>query len=147
MKKAPNNMMLQTFMRLIAVVVFTFSIYIFLAGHNDPGGGFVGGLMTASAIVVLYLVFDLKSISKAVPLNFITLIGLGLLFGAITGIISIIFGYPFLTQFFDYFTFPIFGEIELTTALVFDLGVYLVVVGAALTIITSIAEDDGKWKS
>lgn len=142
MKNFPNNMMLQTFMKLIAVVVFTFSIYIFLAGHNAPGGGFVGGLMTASAIVVLYLVFDLKTISKMIPINFITLIGVGLLFGAFTGVISMIFGFPFLTQFFEYFTFPIFGEVELTTALVFDLGVYLVVVGAALTIITTIAEDD-----
>jgi multicomponent Na+:H+ antiporter subunit B len=146
MKQTPNNMMLQTFMRLIAVVVFTFSIYIFLVGHNEPGGGFVGGLMTASAIVVLYLVFDLKTITKAVPLNFIVIIGIGLLFGALTGVVSVIFGYPFLTQFFDYFTFPIFGEVELTTALVFDLGVYLVVVGAALTIITTIAEDDEQWK-
>lgn len=138
----PNNMMMQIFMKLIAVVVFTFSIYIFLAGHNAPGGGFVGGLMTASALVVLYLVFDLSTITRMIKMNFITLIGLGLLFGALTGVLSMIFGYPFLTQFFEYFTFPIFGEVELTTALVFDLGVYLVVVGAALTIITTIAEDD-----
>ena len=53
-----------------------------------------------------------------------------------------LFDYPFLTHFFDYFDFPILGEIELTTALAFDLGVYLVVVGIALTIILTIAEDD-----
>lgn len=142
MKQRPNDMMLQTFMKLIAVVVFTFSIYLFFAGHNAPGGGFVGGLMTASAILVLYLVFDLKSIRSTVTINYIQLIAAGLLFGSLTGLIAIVFGDPYLTQYFDYFNIPVFGEVELTTALLFDLGVYFVVVGGALTIITAIAEDD-----
>lgn len=138
----PNDMMLQVSMRVISLIIFTFSFYLFLAGHNNPGGGFIGGLMTATAILVLYLVFDMKTITKAIRINFTTIIGVGLLFAAFTGIISIIFGYPFLTQFFEYFQIPMFGEVELTTALLFDLGVYLVVVGAALTIILAIAEDD-----
>jgi len=138
----PNDMMLQVSMRVISLIIFTFSFYLFLAGHNSPGGGFIGGLMTATAILVLYLVFDMKTITKAIPINFTTVIGIGLLFAAFTGIISIVFGYPFLTQFFGYIQIPLFGEVELTTALLFDLGVYLVVVGAALTIILAIAEDD-----
>lgn len=138
----PNDMMLQITMRIITIIIFTFSFYLFLAGHNNPGGGFIGGLMTATAILVLYLVFDIKTITDAIRINFTTIIGVGLLFSAVTGIISIIFGYPFLTHFFRYFQLPMFGEIELTTALLFDLGVYLVVVGAALTIILTIAEDD-----
>jgi len=138
----PNDMMLQVSMRVISLIIFTFSFYLFLAGHNNPGGGFIGGLMTATAVLVLYLVFDMKTITKAIPISFTTMIGVGLLFAAFTGIISIIFGYPFLTQFFEYFQIPMFGEVELTTALIFDLGVYLVVVGSALTIILAIAEDD-----
>lgn len=140
--RKPNNMMLQTSMRFITIIVFAFSFYLFFAGHNAPGGGFIGGLMTASAILVLYLAFDLKKMNKAIPIDFTIIIGIGLLVAVATGITSMLFGYPFLTQFFDYFHFPFFGEVELTTALSFDLGVYLVVVGAAMSIILVIAEDD-----
>jgi len=137
-----NDMMLQVSMRVISLIIFVFSCYLFFAGHNAPGGGFIGGLMTASAILVLYLVFDMKTITQAIPFNFTTIIGVGLLLAVSTGISSMIFGYPFLKHFFGSFQIPIFGEVELTTALPFDLGVYLVVVGAALTIILAIAEDD-----
>ncbi|MHA6252846.1 Na(+)/H(+) antiporter subunit B [Oceanobacillus sp. CAU 1775] len=138
----PNNMMLQTGIKIITFIVFAFSIYLFFTGHNNPGGGFIGGLMTASAILLLYLAFDKKIVNKTVSFNFTTIIGVGLLFAVATGIIGIFFEDPFLTQYFDYFQFPIFGEVELTTALPFDLGVYLVVVGAAMTIILAIAGDD-----
>lgn len=62
--KKPNNMMLQTLARLIILVVLSFSIYLMLAGHNSPGGGFIGGLMTASAILILYLSFGLNPIKR-----------------------------------------------------------------------------------
>jgi len=63
-------MMFQVFIRLIAIVVVTFSIYLFFSGHNEPGGGFIGGLMTAIAILVLYLIFGKEQIKKALPLNY-----------------------------------------------------------------------------
>lgn len=138
----PNNMMLQVAIRFISLIIFAFSIYLFLAGHNNPGGGFIGGLMTAISLLVLYLAFDMKTIKDVIRLNFTVFIGIGLLFAVGTGIISMLFGYQFLKHFFDTFQLPIFGEFELTTALLFDLGVYLVVVGAALTIILNIAEDE-----
>ena len=138
----PNDMMIQTTMRFITIIVFAFSFYLFFAGHNSPGGGFIGGLMTTSAILVLYLAFDKKKINKAIRFNYTTIIGVGLLFAVVTGMVSMFFDYPFLTHFFGYFHFPIFGEVELTTALTFDLGVYLVVVGAAMSIILAVAEDD-----
>ena len=138
----PNNMMLQVSTRIIALIIITFSVYLFLAGHNEPGGGFIGGLMTASGILVLYLAFDVKIITKSIPFNFPAMVGVGLVFAVSTGMISIFLGEPFLTQFFGYFQFFNFGAVELTTALLFDLGVYLVVVGSALTIILAIAEDD-----
>ena len=143
MRKNPaNNMMLQTAMRYITIIVFAFSFYLFFAGHNSPGGGFIGGLMTASAFLILYLAFDKKIMKKVIPFDFTVLIGIGLLFGVGTGIASMLFDYPFLTQFFEYFPIPFFGDVELTTALSFDLGVYLVVVGAAMSIILVIAGDD-----
>ena len=138
----PNDMMLQVTIRIVAIIIFAFSFYLLLAGHNSPGGGFIGGLMTASAFLVLYLAFDVKSISKALPINFEMVISLGLLLALGTGIVSMILGFPFLTQFFDYFQFPVYGEVELTTALPFDIGIYMVVVGAVMAIILRIEEDD-----
>ncbi|MFA1820485.1 Na(+)/H(+) antiporter subunit B [Virgibacillus oceani] len=137
-----NNVMLHTLVRIVSFVVLAFSIYLFFAGHNDPGGGFVGGLMTAAGFVLLYLAFDMKTLKKALPFNFDFIIGGGILIALITGIASMLFGFPIFTQFFEYFQVPFLGEIELTTALPFDLGVYLTVVGAALLIILTIAEDD-----
>ncbi|QKY69523.1 Na(+)/H(+) antiporter subunit B [Lentibacillus sp. CBA3610] len=137
-----NEVMLQTLTRILVFIVLSFSIYLLFAGHNQPGGGFIGGLMTASGIALLYLSFDIKSVKQSLPINFITVIGIGLLLAVGTGIATMLLGYPFLTQFFDYFYLPVFGEAELTTAIPFDIGVYLVVVGAAITIFLSIAEDD-----
>ena len=63
-----NNMMIQTITRIVTLIILAFSIYLFLAGHNNPGGGFIGGLMTASAILLLYLTFDMKKIKKEIPI-------------------------------------------------------------------------------
>lgn len=142
MMNKPNDMMFRVFIRLIVIVVVTFSFYIFFSGHNEPGGGFIGGLMTAIAILSLYLVFGLEAIKKALPFNYTHFMAVGLLLGAGTGIISMIAGDAYLKQYFDYFQIPLFGEVELTTALIFDLGVYLVVVGGAMTLILTVVEDD-----
>jgi multicomponent Na+:H+ antiporter subunit B len=137
-----NLLMLHMITRIVVFIILAFSIFLFFAGHNNPGGGFIGGLMTAAALLLLYVTFDVKTIKRVIPFNYKTMIAVGMLLAVGTGVISILAGYPFLTQFDGYFTIPILGEIHLTTALPFDLGVYLVVVGVALLSILSIAEDD-----
>jgi multicomponent Na+:H+ antiporter subunit B len=137
-----NELMLHTLTRVVTFIILAFSVYLFFAGHNNPGGGFIGGLMTACALLLMYLGFDMKSMKKALPFNYTTIIAVGLLISIATGVSSMLFGYPFLTQFFEYYQLPILGETELTTALPFDLGIYLVVVAIALIIILTIAEDD-----
>lgn len=137
-----NDIMIQTTTRLASFIILAFSIYLLLAGHNAPGGGFIGGLMTASALVLIYLAFDAKTIKKFFVIDFPKLIGAGLLVAAGMGTITMLLGYPFLTQFFTYVHVPILGNMELTTAMVFDIGVYLTVVGTAITIIVTIAGDD-----
>lgn len=137
-----NELMLHTVTRIVTFIILAFSVFLFFAGHNNPGGGFIGGLMTATALLLMYLGFNVKSMKRALPFNFTAIIAIGLLISIATGIASMLFGYPFLTQFFEYFQLPILGLTELTTALPFDLGIYLVVVGVALTIILTIAEDD-----
>ncbi|MFB1050157.1 Na(+)/H(+) antiporter subunit B [Paraliobacillus sp. JSM ZJ581] len=137
-----NNLSLHTIARIAVFIILSFSIYLLFAGHNNPGGGFIGALMAAASIVLLYISFDLKTIKSVLPFYYPYFIATGLILAMGTGVSSVFFGYPFLTQFFKYATLPILGEVELTTALVFDIGVFIVVIGVALLIITTIAEDD-----
>ncbi|WP_079476876.1 Na(+)/H(+) antiporter subunit B [Marinococcus halophilus] len=136
-----NDVILQTVTKFISFLIFLFAIYIFFNGHQEPGGGFAGGLMTSAALVLLLLAFDMDTIRRAMPIDYKTMIAIGLVFGVGTGVGSFFFSTPFLSQTFGYFHFPVLGELELTTTLAFDLGVYLTVVGATMTIIQTIGED------
>lgn len=98
--------------------------------------------MTAAALLLMYIAFDMKTIKRAIPFNFVYMIAAGLMISLLTGVASMLFGHPYLTQFDRYVTLPFFGEIHPTTALPFDLGIYLVVVGISLQMILTIAEDD-----
>ncbi|WP_099158192.1 Na(+)/H(+) antiporter subunit B [Virgibacillus ndiopensis] len=137
----PNDLILRTTTSLIAFILLGFAIYLLLAGHNSPGGGFVGGLMTASAFVLMYMSYGIETVKKILPINFRTLIPIGLLIAVVTGVGSFAFNEPFLSHTFGYFTFPLFGEIELATAMLFDIGVYVTVLGVTMTIILTIAND------
>lgn len=116
------------------------SFYIFLRGHNMPGGGFIAGLITSIAIIQQYIAHGVEWVKPRIKVDYQNLIALGVLIAALTGVASWFFGYPFLTTWFDYFDLPIIGEIELTSALIFDLGVYLTVVGATLLILAHLGK-------
>jgi multicomponent Na+:H+ antiporter subunit B len=137
-----NDLILQTATKITVFIILAYSLNLFFAGHNTPGGGFIGGLITAAAIVLLLLAFDMKTINKILPFDFKKVAALGLLIAALTGMGSFLFDVPFLTHTFGYFDLPIFGKTELATAVLFDTGVYLVVVGVTMTIIQTIGEDD-----
>lgn len=137
-----NDVILQTTAKVVFFIIFLFSIHIFFAGHYSPGGGFVGGLLTTGAIVLLLLAFDLRTIQQILPFNFTIMTAVGLLLALGTAAGSIFFNVPFFTHAFDDFDLPLFGETSLHTAMLFDSGVYLVVVGSAITIIQSIGGDD-----
>ncbi|MFC3038844.1 Na(+)/H(+) antiporter subunit B [Virgibacillus xinjiangensis] len=136
-----NDLILRTTTSVITFILLGFSIYLFIAGHNAPGGGFIGGLLTAAAILLLNMAYGMEAVKKMLPINYTTMIPIGLAVALGTGAGSFLFGVPFLSQTFGYFHFPIFGEVELATAMLFDLGVYLTVVGVMMTIILTIAED------
>jgi len=123
------------------IIVLTLAVYLFLAGHNSPGGGFVGGLVLATAFVLLFIVYDIETIEKAVPLDFKKVAALGAFISVSTGVGALLFDAPFLSQAFGYFELPIFGTTELATVTLFELGVALAVVGVVCTIILSISKD------
>lgn len=137
-----NDVILQTATKVVFFIIFLFSIHIFFAGHYTPGGGFVGGLLTTAAIVLLLLAFDLKTIQSALPFNFMIVTAVGLVIALATGAIPMLFDLPFLTHAFDDFYLPLFGESSLHSAMAFDAGVYLVVVGSTITMIQSIGGDN-----
>ncbi|TWT03246.1 Na(+)/H(+) antiporter subunit B [Planococcus sp. CPCC 101016] len=137
-----NDVMLQTATKVVTFIILMFAVHIFFAGHYTPGGGFVGGLLTTSAIVLLMLAFDIETVKKILPINYVTMTAVGLLLALATAAASIIFDVPFFTHAYDYFDLPLFGKTSLHSALLFDVGVYLVVVGVTMTIIQTIGEDE-----
>jgi multicomponent K+:H+ antiporter subunit A len=114
------------------------SVYIFLRGHNQPGGGFIAGLITAVALILQYMARGHDWTRERLPLSYPVVAVSGLAIAVATGLGSWLFGYPFLTSAFGHFHIPLIGEIELASAMLFDVGVYLAVVGATLMILINL---------
>jgi multicomponent Na+:H+ antiporter subunit A len=137
----PPSVILRAIARLTLHLMLLFSVYLLLRGHNAPGGGFIAGMLTAVAVILQMVAFDLRTFIQEIPWNPLRIVMAGLAVSASTGLGALCFGYPFLTSAFGHFHFPLLGEVELVTAALFDFGVYLVVVGTTLGIIRTIAED------
>lgn len=116
------------------------SAFIFLRGHNQPGGGFIAGLITAVALILLYMARGVEWAQARLDFPFQPVAVVGVAIATLTGLGSWLFGYPFLTSAFGYFSLPGIGKFELATALLFDLGVYLAVVGATLMILANLGK-------
>lgn len=116
------------------------SAFIFLRGHNQPGGGFIAGLITAVALILLYMARGVAWAQARLDFPFQPVAVVGVAIATLTGLGSWLFGYPFLTSAFGYFSLPGIGKFELATALLFDLGVYLAVVGATLMILANLGK-------
>ncbi len=137
-----NDVILRTVVKGVVFIVLTLGVYLFFAGHNEPGGGFIGGLVLGSGIVLLYITFDIETVHRGMPFDFKKVAALGVLLATGSAIASLFFGAPFLKQADDYFEFPLLGETHLTTVTIFEAGVALTVIGTLVTIILSISEDE-----
>jgi len=133
-----HPMILATFARLLLPLALLVSVFIFLRGHNLPGGGFIAGLITAVALIMQYLANGVSWTHARLPERTQPLIAAGLLIALLTGLGSWVFGRPFLTSAFGHMNWPLVGEFELASAMAFDLGVFLVVVGATLLILINL---------
>jgi multicomponent K+:H+ antiporter subunit A len=127
-----HPMMLVVATRLLLPLAAMVGIYIFLRGHNMPGGGFIAGLVIAIAVLMQYMASGFEWADARRPLDRHRLIAWGVLIAAATGIGAVLFGAALFTTAFDYFHLPLIGEFELATALLFDVGVALTVVGAVM---------------
>ena len=135
-----HPLILATLSRIMLPIALLISVYIFLRGHNLPGGGFIAGLVTAVALTLQYIANGAGWIRQRMPLDYHRVAGAGVLLAGLTGLGSWWFGDPFLTSSFGHFAVPLVGEFELATAMLFDLGVYLTVVGSALLILASLGK-------
>lgn len=138
--KDAHPFMLVNLSQVILPLALMVSAYIFLRGHNLPGGGFIAGLITAVALILQYVASGEKWTTERWGLNYHHLAGWGVIIAGLTGLGSLFWGYPFLTSAFGYFDIPLIGKTELATAMLFDLGVYLTVVGATLLILANLGK-------
>jgi multicomponent Na+:H+ antiporter subunit B len=131
------SLILQTATRALLPLLLLFSLFILLRGHNEPGGGFIGGLLAAGGLSLYMLAYDAPATLRLLRVDPRVLIGLGLLTAALSGCVALLAGRPFLTGLWA--TRPVPGLGKVSTVLLFDIGVYLVVIGTTLLIILTLA--------
>jgi multicomponent K+:H+ antiporter subunit A len=129
---------------LVARAVLPFatmiSVYLFLRGHNLPGGGFIAGLVLAIGLIAQFMANGQRFARERMNADFVVWVAWGLLIAGATGIGSWWFGAPFLTSTYDYPVWPLVGEVPLASASLFDLGVFVLVVGATMVALTSMGQ-------
>jgi multicomponent K+:H+ antiporter subunit A len=125
--------------RVLLPVSLVVAAHFLLRGHNEPGGGFVAGIIVAIAMLTQYIVAGTRWTERHVHLRPPRWIAVGLLLATLTGLGAVGFGYPFLTTHTWHTTLPLVGDVHLPSATFFDLGVFSVVVGATLLILTALA--------
>ncbi|HRF11437.1 MAG TPA: monovalent cation/H+ antiporter subunit A [Candidatus Accumulibacter phosphatis] len=133
-----HPLFLAMLMRPLLPLALTVSVYLLLRGHHQPGGGFVAGLVSSVALIMQYLGNGIAFAQPRLPHHPARLLALGLLLAAGIGVASWPFARPFLTSAHGHLQLPLLGEVELASAMVFDLGVYIVVVTVVLTVLSGI---------
>jgi multicomponent K+:H+ antiporter subunit A len=126
-------------MQWLFPVIIVFAVYIFLRGHDLPGGGFAAGVAMAAAFILQYLAAGTAWVEARLRVLPVRWMGLGLLTAVGTGAGSWVFGYPFLTSHSQYIDLPLIGAVPTATGSLFDLGVFLLVIGATVLMLVAIA--------
>ena len=135
-----HPLVLVTLSRPLLPLALMIAVYIFLRGHNLPGGGFVAGLITSVALLLQYVASGVTWVHKRIPGDYHPLVALGVLLAGLTGVASWAFDSPFLTSTFTHVHWPLVGDFELASAMLFDTGVFLTVVGATLLILANLGK-------
>jgi len=124
--------------RLLLPIALVVSFYLFMRGHNQPGGGFVAGLVMSVAFILQYMVAGTQWVEAQMSLRPMRWMGFGLFSATLTGLGALCFGYPFLTTHTLHLSVPVLGDIHIASALFFDVGVYAMVVGSTLLMLTAL---------
>jgi len=127
--------------RWAAPVMVAFALWLLWKGHNAPGGGFIGGLLTAAAVLLSLMASGRGATGLRSDRSvLIAIAGLGI--GLTSATVPALVGYPFFQQAVAHLHLPLIGELELASALGFDIGVFIVVIGTIVTVILALAERD-----
>jgi multicomponent Na+:H+ antiporter subunit A len=127
--------------RLIFHSMIVFSLYLLLAGHNLPGGGFAGGLTAGLALTIRYLAGGRFELREATPVRAGTLLGIGLATAAASGVVPLLLGGQVFQSAIVELWLPVFGDIKFVTSTIFDIGVYIVVVGLVVDVLRSLGAE------
>ena len=137
-----RSLILRTIARGALPVTVLFAVYLLLRGHDEPGGGFIAGLVTAAAIVIQGLGFGGEWTREVLTPVIKPMMGIGLFLAALSGLLPLVLGDPYLTVYHGDVALPLVETFHFNTALLFDIGVYLGVVGVAATLISEFAAVD-----
>jgi multicomponent Na+:H+ antiporter subunit B len=136
-----NSLIFRTIAPLLTAVMLVFSVFVLLRGHNEPGGGFIGGLIAASAIAIYAMAMGVGAAREALKAHPITFAGFGVVLAALAGALSLAFDVPFLTGLWG--EFDLDGvKVAISTPMVFDIGVYFVVFGTLTAVALALAADE-----
>lgn len=135
-----RSLILSAAARVLFPLLLLFSVFLLFRGHNEPGGGFVGGLVAATAYALLALTSGVDASRRFLPASPQLLVGTGLLTALTAGVIGLAAGRPFLTGLWGDVTLPVIGKPG--TPVLFDTGVYLAVLGVVLLILFTLQEED-----
>ncbi len=137
----------RTITRLVVPLILMTAVALLLQGHNLPGGGFIGGVLTATALVLVYVIFGGDYLGETLGATdglvgaYRALFAVGLGVALVSGLVPFVLGGAFLTQAVFFVELPLYGELEAATALAFDLGVYFTVVGALLVVVAEVGAE------
>ncbi|KAA0213505.1 Na+/H+ antiporter subunit B [bacterium] len=139
-----NSLILRTTTGFLLSLLMLFSVYLMLRGHNAPGGGFIGGLTATAALTLYAFAFDVATVRKMLRLDPLSIAGLGLALALCSGLPGMVGGDAYLTSRWAVLLLPDGAEIHLGTPLLFDFGVYLVVIGVGCAVLLTMAEERGE---
>jgi len=144
----PQSYIFKVVVRFLFFLVNVFALYLLLRGHNLPGGGFIAGLATAISLILLSLAIGLEELHRVMRFDPVRLATAGLAAATLTGGAPLLLGRPFLEHFnFHFDDVSLIGELHVGTPLVFDVGVYLVVVGSACKIMFVLAKSTQRLRA
>jgi multicomponent Na+:H+ antiporter subunit B len=136
-----NTVIFRTIAPFLVSVMVVFSVFVLLRGHNQPGGGFIGGLIAASGIAIYGIAMGVAEVRKALVVDPLAIAGFGLFMSGFSGLMSIAYDVPFLTGLWTYFEIGN-SKVALSSVMIFDIGVYLVVLGTIAAIALALEENE-----
>ncbi|MBB4933088.1 multisubunit Na+/H+ antiporter MnhB subunit [Lipingzhangella halophila] len=134
----PRSVLLEVAARLLIPTILVFSVFLLVSGHDQPGGGFVGGLVASLAYVLRYVAGGRRELAAGMPMRPDALLALGMLIASGTAVAPLLFGHSVLESASLTVALPVFGKVKFASILIFETGVFLIVVGLVLSVVSAL---------